>query len=1113
MNNINKKFRYVLGLDIGITSIGWAALALNEDDEPYKIIALNSRIFTAAENPKDGSSLAADRRIARGIRRRLRRRRHRLDRIIHLFSRHKIGTNEEIKNILDAPSATDIFSLRRQALDKLLSVEEWIKVLYHIAKYRGFKSNRKNESKASEEGKVLEAVKQNKELLDKYRTVGEMIACDEKFSDKKHNTTNSYIMTVGRDMLTDEINAIFDAQRKLGNEHSDEKLQEEYLNIFLSQRSFAEGPGEGSPYGGDQIEKMIGYCTFERQNGEKRAPKASYAFMKFSLLQKINHITLREGSKEQKLTDEERKIIEALAWEKSGVTFADIRKKLELPISVTFKEIFYRNAKDGEEPEVAIAEGEKKAKLAFTEPYHDIRKALDKAEKNRIKALSPAQLDDIAYAFTVFRTDDALQAYLSEKGIEEKDRRVLLENLNTFSKFGHLSLKACYKIIPFLEQGLTYDKACEAAGYDFRNQAGEKTVLLPTNNAEINEIPNPVVKRAVTQTIKLMNAIIREYGSPVEVHIELAREMGHTFDDRTKMRKSMEDNKARNEQIKKKLRETYGVLSPTGQDILTLRLLDEQNFCCAYSQKVLDAERVFKDGKYIQIDHIIPYSRSFDDSYNNKVVVLTAENQHKGNNIPLKYLGADPARRNAFIAWVEGTIRNRAKKHRLLLEEYTESMARDWKERSLTDTRYISKLVHGFLNEHLLLAEGKRTRRIIPLNGAVTSYIRKRLGINKIREAGDLHHAVDAAVIACATQGTVKTVTEYSKRMEIAFSKAKDGKIIDHETGEIINRENYADYIGAKFPEPWINFRKELEARVSNNPAELLGMLKLPTYTAEEIEALKPVYVSRMPRRSVKGPAHKDTLFSPRLKEQSRIIKKVPLSDIKLNAQGEIAGYYNPESDTLLYNALKERLLSFNNNPEKAFAEPFHKPKADGMPGPLVHKIKIVEKSTLNVSLNDGKSLAANESMVRVDVFYIPEGRDKGYYFVPLYVSDVVKDKLPNKAIVQGKDYENWKEMNDKDFCFSLYKNDLFFIERKKAFEMKNEAKFLPDKNFNTDFFYYEGINISSSNLNITNHDNAYKNEGIGLKTAIKLQKAVIDYLGNISLVQKEPRLPLRVNR
>lgn len=1108
--------RYVLGLDIGIASVGWAVLALDGNDEPYKIVDLNSRIFTRAEQPKTGASLALPRREARGTRRRLRRRRHRLDRIIHLFNRSGMGSNAELKDMV-AATDEDVYALRMQGLESLLNKKQWIKVLYHIAKHRGFKSNRKNADKASEDGKVLEAVKENNEILNQYRTVGEMVFMNDKFTDRKRNTTDSYIMTISRDKLQDEIVQLFEKQRAFGNEFSSKALEDEYTSIFISQRSFAEGPGKPSIYGGDQIEKMIGICTLEREAKEKRAPKASYAFMRFSLLQKINNIVLVENYKERKLTEDERASVEALAWRSPSVTLESVRKELKLPISILFKEVRYPNIEDGEDVAKSIASAEKKIKFSFVTPYHDMRKALKDISKDYIETLSHAQLDNIAYAFSVFRTDDSLRQYLEAKEIPAEAIDALVAKLKNFSKFGHLSLKASYKLIPFLEQGYTYDKACEAAGYDFKGHKGEKSMLLSSDCDEIKEIPNPVVKRAVTQTIKVINAIVRKYGSPVEVHVELAREMGRTKADRDKLNKSMKDNQARNELIKKKLMETYNVYQPTGQQILALKLLEEQNFRCAYSLKPLDADRVFHDNNYAQIDHIIPYSRSFDDSFTNKVIVLTEENQKKSNNIPMKYLADNPAKQSEYVAWVNTNIRDRRKKHNLLLEEYTAQMANDWKERNLNDTKYISRLMHNFLRDHLLLAEGKRKRRIIAVNGVVTSYIRKRLGINKIRENGDLHHAVDAAVIACITDGVVNKVTRYSKWKEVLFGRSKDGRIVDYETGEIIDRDSFDEHFKERFPEPWEKFRQELAARVSNNPAEAIRYLRLLTYSEAEIEALKPIFVSRMPRRTVKGEAHEATILSPRLKEQGMVLKKVALNKLKLSKDGnEIEGYYNPDSDRLLYNALLKRLQDFGGKGEKAFPEDdeFHKPKADGTIGPVVKKVKLMEKSTMNVAVNGGKGLAANGKMVRVDVFYISEGKDRGYYLVPIYVADAVKDELPNKAIVQGKTYEQWKVMSDDDFLFSLYPNDLVYIESKNGIKLSNKNKdnseILKEMQLKRSYFYYNSTNIATAQIKIITHDGVYEQTSLGCKTLISMKKSVVDMLGNVSLVGREKRRSLK---
>ena len=187
---------YILGLDIGIASVGWAAVALDANDEPCKILDLNARIFEAAEQPKTGASLAAPRREARGSRRRTRRCRHRMERLRHLFAREELISAENIAALFEAPA--DVYRLRADGLSRRLDEGEWARVLYHIAKHRGFKSNRKGAASDADEGKVLEAFKENEALLKNYKTVGEMMFRDEKFQTAKRNKGGSYTFCVMR---------------------------------------------------------------------------------------------------------------------------------------------------------------------------------------------------------------------------------------------------------------------------------------------------------------------------------------------------------------------------------------------------------------------------------------------------------------------------------------------------------------------------------------------------------------------------------------------------------------------------------------------------------------------------------------------------------------------------------------------------------------------------------------------------------------------------------------------------------------------------------------------------------------------------------------------------
>lgn len=1088
-----KELKYVVGLDIGITSVGWATLLLDSQDEPVRILDLNSRIFDKAEVPKTGASLAAPRRMARGVRRRLRRRKFRLHRVRQYILRHHILDKAGLECLYKPKTDIDIFALRTAGLDRLLEPEEWARILLYMAKHRGFKSNRKSASDASDDGDMLDAIRKNKEVLSKYRSVGEMFDKDEKFSDHKRNKGGSYEFTVARSMLVDEIKLLFEKQRDFGLAFAEKDAEEEYIELFSAQRNFDEGPGGDSPYGGNQIEKMIGLCTFEGKNGEKRAPKASYAFMATNLWQKINQIRIIEKGTERPLTAEEAGKIDEKAWKKEAMTYKDIRSEISLGDEASFKGLPYKWTETDKE------ETESKVKFSLVKEYHTLRKVLDKVEKNRILQLSHDDIDNIAYIFSVYKNDDKIREALEETDLDSKDIDVLIEHLGTFSKFGHLSLKACYKILPYLEQGMVYSDACTAAGYDFRKSA----------QGSIADIPNPVVKRAISQTMKVLKAIKQKYGCPpVEIHIEMARELAKSFDERQKMTKSIEENQSYNERIKERLKKEFNVPYPSGQDIVKLKLYEEQNETCAYSQKHIDAAKLFHDPNYAEVDHIIPYSRSFDDTYNNKVLVLTAENRQKGNRTPMEYLSGDEARKKQFVAWVKSDIKKPRKRENLLREKFTADAENDWKARHLQDTQYISRFMLHYLQNNYELTPGNtaRRRRIIPVNGAVTAYVRKRLGISKIRENGDLHHAVDAAVIAAVTQGVVNSVSRYSKRHELQYHVDEHGNCVDLVTGELMGDAFKENHKIKGFPEPWPQFRAELEARVSENAAEAIRILNLPTYSPDE--EIKTPFVSRMVRHKTTGQAHEDTVRGKSNVADNVYVKKVALTELKLK-DGEIEGYYNPSSDRLLYEALKKRLEQFGGKGKDAFKEPFHKPKSDGSSGPIVKKCKVLDKINLAVQVHGGNGATsnANGSMIRVDIFKVKEKNDKSsYYAVPIYVADTVKEELPNKAVC-NKEYNRWPEMKEEDFAFSLYPNDVVYIGGK---EIKMNAmpgctlettRSMQDVNL-----YFRGMDISTGTIRVVNHDGTYKQKSLGIKQLPIIEKYEVSVLGDLVKAMYSPR-------
>ncbi len=1084
--------RYTLGLDIGISSIGWAVLQNMPDGEPFKIEDLGVRIFEKAEQPKTGASLALPRREARSARRRLRRRRHRKERIKNLLQETGCICRDELESLLsNSGFEKDVYVLRAEGLDRLLVPEEWARVLLHLTQRRGYRSNSTAEAaKDQESGDVKKALSANQALMatKNYRTVGEMFCLDEKFQmtgpdgqswRMTRNAPGDYSFTVTRDMVEAEAHALFAAQRQHGNPFASEETEGRYCEILLSQRNFDAGPGGNSPF---QQGDRRGTCTFEPE--ELRAFKACYTFEYFKLLQDLNHIRILSGGRSSRaLTANERERLTALAMKNANLHYGHLRKELALGEEERFNKVRYHTD--------TADEAEKKTRFQEMQSYHKLRKALDALGKGSISSFSHDQLDATATILSLFKSDERRRVGLRELGLEPPVIEALLPL--SFSKAGNLSLTAMKKMIPHLERGVNYDEAARAVYGDHRGHVGtERNATLSfgalQQQGALEAITNPVVLRAVSQTCKVINAVVRKYGSPQAVHIELAREMSRNFQDRQKMEKQYQENQAANTRAMEQIEEIKGSRA-TGQDLVKFKLFREQNEVCLYSGVKLDAARLFEPG-YVDVDHIVPYSLCFDDGYRNKVLVLASENRQKGNRLPLEYMAGNQEKTDRFITLAETCVRDYRKRQRLLKRELTDDDLAGFKERNLSDTQYITREVYHLLNDYLKFAEDTpfAKKPVRAVNGAVTDYMRKRLGLHKNRADGDLHHAMDAAVVAITTERMIQRISNYAKRRE--WGQKVRGSYVDPETGELLTQEAFDEKYAPSFPPPWPQFRQELEARLSPDPDAEIQALGLPHYNPMEI--IRPVFVSRMPNRKVSGAAHKETIRSAKLPGYS--IVKTALTDLKLDKNGEIKDYFDPSSDQLLYEALRAQLKLHGGDGKRAFAQPFHKPKRDGTPGPVVNKVKTYGKSSLNVAVRGG--IADNGGMVRIDVFHV---EDDGYYFIPIYTADTVKARLPQKAVVAYTAAEDWKEMRDSDFLFSLYAGDLIQIARKKPIVLKAANK---ESSGETELvrskwmLYYNGADISTASIAGITHDRKYTGRGIGIKTLQMIEKYEVDPLG-----------------
>ncbi len=1138
MDQNSKKFKlkYSIGLDIGIASVGWAVLA--ED----RIVDLGVRVFDKAETADKGESLNLQRRSARLLRRRLYRRAWRLTKLARLLKSNGLiddanffktqpafadSTDEMRKtglpHLTENKLQTLTWGLRKAGLDRLLTANEWARVIYHLCKHRGFhwvsraEEAQAEADKGGEGGKVKKGLFRSKAMMQEkgYRTAAEMILAE--YPDAQRNKQGSYDKVLPRVLLDDELGKLFDAQRSFGNLHATEQLElairgngDRRSGIFWSQKPM------------QSVLHMLGRCTFERS--EFRAPKASFSAERHVWLTRLINLRIIVDGDSRPLTEQERQHLLPLPYlTGEKFTYKTVRHSLVkagfLPESFRFGGLSYPSEHPLDNTKAKNPEDQSLLKLTG---WHELRLTLNKAgletvwQQMSAQALQgcPDQLDSIAWVLSVYKDDDEVRSNLAALSLPGEDRLVDALLGIRFNQFHALSLKALRKIVHLMEQGLRYDEAvAQIPEYGHHSQrfivGGGQSLYLPpfyenhrtkANSMKIKEdmdVPrNPVVLRALNQARKVVNALIRAYGSPAEVHIEMARDLSRPLDERRDILKLQNEYRSRHEKAREQFNEDFQ-RKPTGIELEKWLLYREQQGKCAYSLSPLDLDRVIHEANYVQIDHALPYSRSYDDSKNNKVLVLSQENQSKGNRTAYEYLtnfagGEQGDRWRHFKIWVETNKSYRqAKRNRLLRKNYSTEEASGFKDRNLNDTRYICRFFKNYVEQHLQLAQDSESKRCVVVNGQLTAFLRARWGLLKIRDESDRHHAMDAAVIAACSHAMVQRLAVHSRLKELEF--LREG-FPDPETGEVLNPAAF-QRLTEHFPVPWPNFREELKARLYLDDAQAMRdtLAGFGTYPEEALKSLRPLFVSRAPQRRNGGAAHKDTIYAqPKsLKLQGGVTQKVALSSLSMK---DLDNLVDPHRNEKLYAAIRARLKEHDGKADKAFSadKPLRKPDQNGNPtGPIVRSVTLVIDKMSGIPIRGG--IAKNDTMLRVDLFT----KNGKFHLVPIYVHHRVKG-LPNRAIIQGKEECEWTEIDETfEFLYSLYPNDLIRITFKSKPTMVG---------------YYGGCHRGTSNINLWVHDRnkqVGKNgelEGVGIKTAVSVEKLHVDTLGRVYPAPKENR-------
>lgn len=765
---MSKSLRYRLALDLGTNSIGFCLLDLNGDGRPCGVRRMGVRIFPDGRDPKSQESLAADRRLARSMRRRrdryLRRRSALMNALI------AFGLMPADKAERKALECHDPYELRARALVEPLPSGDLGRALFHLNQRRGFKSNRKAAGDENEAGKVKSGISALKAEIDASgaATLGAWLAGRHlERQPVRARLTGSgakaaYEFYPDRALIYDEFQAIRTAQAP----HHPQVIEAQWNRIeaiIFHQRPLRPvRPGK---------------CTLFPT--EERAPWALPIAQQFRILTELSNLRFhRPGEAPWELSAEEKARLFERLCRKGDLTLKVLAKELKLP------------------PDAKInLEDEKRDRLKG-DAVADVLSA-DKGKRRRIGAgwheLSLERQTEIVRRLLDTEEEAELAAWLiAEVGVDQETAILMAERPGLPDGYCRLSEKALNEVVPLMrEEGLRYDEAVRTLGLhhsDFRpdelldnlpyyGEPLERFIAFGTGELDdppeirLGRFPNPTVHIGLNELRKLVNRIIERWGKPEEIVLELARDLKRSRDERDKIQRDQAVNQKKNEERAKQLREMG--IEPKPEAILRMRLWEELpqhgiGRVCVYTGEPIGIKRLIEGD--VDIDHILPFSKTLSDGADNKIVCVRKANRFKRNRSPWEAFGVTPVDGYDWEGIAErAELLPRNKRWRFLPDAMDRFEGeRGFLDRQLVETRHLSRVARQYLGSILPLEKV----RVAP--GRLTAMLRARWGLNKILSDGNLknrsdhrHHAIDAAVLGVIDQRLVQLVATAAERAEL----------------------------------------------------------------------------------------------------------------------------------------------------------------------------------------------------------------------------------------------------------------------------------------------------------------------------------------------------------
>ena len=800
--------KLVFGFDLGIASLGFAAVDL----ERHELIHMASHLFPApqAQGPKTKVSLAAKRRGYRSNRRNLERdktRRNRCRRL--LIDAGLVPDGVDPKWFETRQGDADIVVLRHRALIERITDRELARVLLYLCKHRQYIDQGKGGAEGSEDGKVLKALAGNRALMEQgdAETFGEVLYRRHDAGERTRNTAGDYELTIPHEMIRHEASLIIDRQIGFGNGKLDDSFKASYLSIISSLKSTYERDL--------RIYGNVGTCTYHKD--KVRAAKATLTSEIEECREKLAHVRIVGEGGTFPLPGAVRRAAVASVFDPMGkkgqtsLTYAMLRKlmnNLGADGPESMRETDHFKGLNDEKGERAVL---------FSAKRFAVIKASLGEDLGLLESLmaDSSLYDDIAEALTFASSRESYERRLSDLGVDDCLEPAALDAVRglpygsaVFNGYGNRSRDALEILSGcLLEDGIDSLHQAEEAGGLLQKRVEDrrgKASLLPPYKTYDPTCTNPVVLRAAARFRAAFNEAVRAYGIPDAVRIELGRDLKCSTAEKARISKGQKRNKDENDRARAAVAEILGVEQEevVGRQIAIFRFYESQSGRDIYVDEPIDLERALKEPKYVEIDHILPFSRSCDDSKSNKVLCLSKSNQDKAGKTPFEWIaGSDESdpRWIAFCNRVEAARKSigGGKARKLTKVNFDDAAESGFIDRNLNDTRYLSCAIKNWVETSIAFADSKK-QHVFAVSGGATSILRRQWGLNfgtgdeKDRD-DDRHHAVDAAVIAMCDPVLVKKCAKHGERRRFLSRDERDRLM-----GESM---------------PWLTFADEVRAR------------------------------------------------------------------------------------------------------------------------------------------------------------------------------------------------------------------------------------------------------------------------------------------------------------